>query len=156
MKNYTIEEIYQIAIAMEKNGEKFYRLAAESSSGEKLKALYLKLADDEKKHEEIFEGLSKQSHLYEPIEYYPEEYFSYVRSYADSVIFTEEQLKKLIYNTHNSLDALNFAIEREKDSIWYYSEIMSFIHEKQRDMIKDIIKEERKHFSELMEQKKNW
>ena len=47
-----------------------------------------------------------------------------------------------------------FAIRREIDSINYYNEIKSFVPEEQRNLVEEIIEEERRHFLKLSEFKK--
>ncbi|MCJ7595287.1 MAG: ferritin family protein [Desulfobacterales bacterium] len=51
---YTIDEVYGLAIQIEKNGENFYREGLKKISSPQVKALLERLADDEKKHIETF------------------------------------------------------------------------------------------------------
>jgi len=50
---------YEYAMEMEKEGEAFYRELAKSTDDSSLKNIFLTLADEEVKHYEMFEALSK-------------------------------------------------------------------------------------------------
>ena len=50
-------EIFQFAVRIEENGEKFYRDTAEKFGNDRFKELFLALADEEGKHKEIFENM---------------------------------------------------------------------------------------------------
>lgn len=141
-------EILQFAIKIEENGWEFYKKFAELADNEKIRELFFLLSDDEIKHKEIFEGMLSEIETYEPQEVYPPEYFSYLRAYADNIIFKkglDEQLQK-------NLDAaaiIDFGIRMELDSIAYYQETKNFVPKDQKNTIDKIIEEERKHFLKL-------
>jgi rubrerythrin len=147
MQKYSLNEIFQIALRMEENGEKFYRQIAKEAVRDDVKKIFLKLAEEEIEHKKLFQEMLKAEVLYAPIEYYPEEYFEYIKSYADDFIFTKEKKEKIVYSVHNTIEAIDVAINMEKDSVWYYSEIKGLVEDKYKNSIDKIIEEERKHFS---------
>ena len=51
---FSLHEIYDLGIRIEKNGELFYRKAIKEFPNEGLKSLLARLADDEVKHQEFF------------------------------------------------------------------------------------------------------
>jgi len=51
---YTVDEIFSFALQIERNGESFYRRGLEEVSDPRVKALLLRLADDERRHTETF------------------------------------------------------------------------------------------------------
>ena len=144
MKTFDISEIFQFAIGIEENGEKFYRRAAQMTKDAKMKEAFNSLADDETEHKQTFEDMVSNVRKYDPSEFYPEEYFEYLRAYVNGTIFAEVQ--EMPTDTHS---AIKFAIQRELDSILYYQEIKNFVTKDQHDMINKIIEEERKHFLKL-------
>jgi len=147
MKTFDVSEIFQFAIKIEENGTKFYWHAAQMAKDAKMKEVFNSLAEDEIEHKKIFEDMLSQMHKYDPSEFYPEEYFEYLHSYVDGIIFTGElQERELPVDT---LSAIKFAIQRELDSILYYQEIKKFVTKDQHDLIDRIIEEERKHFLKL-------
>jgi len=147
-------EIFQFAVRIEENGEKFYRDTAEKFGNDRFKELFLALADEEVKHKEIFENMVSKIESYEPHESYPGEYFLYLRAYADKIIFDEEKLTGEIARITTPVEAIDFAIEKEWESISYYNEIKGSVSEGQRGQVNKIIEEERKHFTKLSEGKK--
>ena len=144
MKTFDVSEIFQFAIGIEENGEKFYRHAAQMTEDAKMKEAFNSLADDETEHKQTFEDMVSNVRKYDPSEFYPEEYFEHLRAYVDGTVFTEVQ--EMPTDTHS---AIKFAIQRELDSILYYQEIKNFVTEDQHDLIDEIIEEERKHFLKL-------
>jgi len=78
-----------------------------------------------------------------------------LRSYVDNnLIFTKEIMDKQLSKIKNTAAALDFAIQRELDSILYYHEIKKLVPAAQHDTLEKIIKEERKHFLSLTAMKK--
>jgi len=71
------------------------------------------------------------------------------------VIFIKESQEKELAIIKDTASAIDFAIQRELDSILYYQESKQFVHENQQKLIDDIINEERKHFAVLSDLKKS-
>lgn len=154
MSLFEPSEIFQFAIRIEENGEKFYRQMTQRLDNEKVKGLFSFLADEEIKHKKSFEEMVSKIEKYEPFETYPGEYFAYLRAYADDIIFDQEKLDKSISAIKDSVSAVEFAMDQELDSILYYQEIKNLVPENKRKAIDAIIEEEREHFVKLSEIKK--
>ncbi len=149
MSIFEPSEIFQFAIRIEENGEKFYRGMALKLDNKEVKELFSALADEEVKHRLTYEGMVSNIEKYEPFENYPGEYFAYLRAYADNHIFTPNKLKEEMEKIRDAASALEFAIDRELDSILYYQEVKKLLPENQRNVIDKIIDEERRHFVKL-------
>lgn len=149
MSVFEPSEVFQFAIRIEEGGEKFYREMASKLDDAEVKSLFSTLADDEVKHKKTYEGMVSKIEEYEPFESYPGEYFSYLRAYADNIIFTPERMKEEIDRIKDAASALKFAIDRELDSILYYQEVKNLVPQNQRGLIDRIIEEERRHFVKL-------
>jgi rubrerythrin len=147
-------EVFQFAIRIEENGEKFYRQMAQKFDETKVKELFSFLANEEMKHKKIYEEMVSKIEKYEPFETFPGEYFAYLRAYADKIIFTQKEFDEEIANIKNINAALDYAINAELDSILYYQEIKNLVSENQGKIIDKIIEEERRHFVKLSEIKK--
>jgi rubrerythrin len=146
-------EILQFAVKIENNGWEFYKKVVDTSKNEKIRELFILLADEEIKHKEIFEGMLPEIEKYEPQAMYPPEYFAYLRAYADNIIF-KKGIEKELPKELNSISVIDFGIRMELDSIAYYHEIKNFVSENQQNVIDRIIEEERKHFLKLSELKR--
>ncbi|MFN4226634.1 MAG: ferritin-like domain-containing protein [Candidatus Ratteibacteria bacterium] len=149
---FNISEIYQFAIKIEENGEKFYRKIAEKVGDVEVKKIFIFLADEEVRHKKIFENNLAKIENYEPPESYPGEYFAYLKAYAEGLIFPKNIEKEL--EKEDIIEAIDFGIRRELDSIMYYLEMKDFIPETQVLELDKIIKEERSHFVRLSNLKK--
>ena len=64
-------------------------------------------------------------------------------------------MDKQFSKVKNTIAALDFAIQRELDSILYYHEIKKLVPPAQHEILENIIEEERKHFLSLTEMKKS-
>jgi len=153
---FDASEIFQFAIRIEENGEKFYRYAVRIAEDDDAKEIFDYLADEEIHHKKTFEDLLSKIEKHEPLESYPSEYFAYLRAYVDKIIFTNEVLDKEISRVKDTPSAINFGIQRELDSILYFHEIKKFVPKSQHNLIDKIIDEERKHFSKLSELRKRY
>ncbi|MCM8771578.1 MAG: ferritin family protein [Candidatus Omnitrophica bacterium] len=149
---FNISEVYQFAIKIEENGERFYRKIANNVKDKEVKELFNFLADEELRHKKIFEENLSKIEKYEPPEIYPGEYFAYLKAYAEELIFPKN-IEKEFYK-EDITEAINFGIRRELDSIMYYLEIKDLIPETQHSELDKIIKEERSHFIKLSNLKK--
>lgn len=155
MGTFSADEIYQFAIRIEENGGKFYRYAAENATDAKIKKVLGYMADEELKHRDKFKHMLSEIHDYEPEQSYPQEYFAYIRSYADHVLFSGERMGGELDVVKDVVSALDFGIQRELDSILYYQEIKNLVPQKQHGSIEGIISEERRHFTQLGDLKKS-
>ncbi len=149
MQLLNISEVYQIAIKIEENGMKFYSDWTKKVEDKKLKDIFSALSYAEVEHRKIFEKMLKEIENYQPQELYTEEYFQYLRAYADNLIFNIQNIERKSQEITSVIEALNFAIEREKDSILYYQEVKNILPQSQHKEIEKIINEERKHFLDL-------
>jgi len=144
-------DVYEIAVQIERNGEKLYRHAVGVTNDAKMKELFGLLADEEVKHMKLFEGLGNQVEHYQTREKYDGEYCSYVRSYSEGLVFTPEKMEKELAKVKSADDAIEFGIQREIESILYYLETRNFVPENQRADIDKIIDEERRHYLKLVD-----
>jgi len=150
---FNVSEIYQFAINIEENGEKFYRKVSEKFSDEKIKEIFNFLAEEEVKHKETFKNLLEKIKEYNPPETYPGEYFAYLKAYSNELIFPP-QIEKEVEKSSGIEEIIDFAIRRELDSILYYTEIKNFVPETQHSLLDKIIEQERQHFIKLSNLKK--
>jgi len=152
---FTASDVLQFAVRMEEDGGRFYREAADRSEKLEVKTLFNSLASDEAKHKKIFEEFLLKVDLFEPREDYPGEYLAYLHNYIDGKVFVALDSKSAKSESGNVAMALDFAIRREMESIHYYQELKAFVSEEGHESLDKIINEERKHFMQLSEVKKN-
>lgn len=155
MSVFAASDIMEVAIRIEENGVNFYKFAEQIASKEDEKKLFAQLAQAEVAHKKTFEKFFAGMEKSNPPESYEGEFGAYLRSYVDNnLIFTKEIMDKQLAKIKDTLSALEFAIQRELDSILYYHEIKKLVPAAQHDAIEKIIEEERKHFQSLTSMKK--
>ena len=153
MSVFVASDVLKFAVRMEENGGLFYRKAAELTEKSEAKKLFEFLASEEEEHKKTFEKFLSQVTVNEPPEGYPGEYLAYLHNYIDGKVFftKDSSMSKSI----DTVSALEFAIQREMDSILYYTELKSFVNTSAHKSIDTIIDEERKHFAQLSATLKN-
>jgi rubrerythrin len=149
---FTGAEILEMALRIEENGFKFYTDACKTAKTTRLKELFRHLADEETNHVKSFSGLVKLSGdtSTSPIDINESDAPLYLRALADTEVFTSpNQGAKFGKNIENEKDALNFAIQMEKDSLLFYYELAGIIREKDRAILNSIIEQEKEHVLKL-------
>jgi rubrerythrin len=155
MDTFKASEVFQIATRIEENGTQFYRHAMTVTGDAKIKDLFSFLADEEVKHKKTFEGMLAGIEDYQPPESYPGEYFAYLRAYAEGLVFSAEKMQAELASITDVESAIEFALQREIESILYYIEARGFVPENQKPEVDRIVDEERRHYLKLVEVKKN-
>lgn len=156
MRVFNGYDVLQFAIRVEENGEAFYRETASMLADDDMKELFIRLAGEEINHKKTFEGMLAQLTDYQPPETYNGEYLTYLKSYIDGkAIFKDHPKIPEMAKVRDRDAALDFAIQREADSILFYEELKKFAGEKHAPVIDRIIAEERNHFVTLVAAKGN-
>lgn len=156
MRIFKANEILKFAIRIEENGEKFYKTAADKFDDRGLKDTLTFLAGEEVKHKKTFKGILSDVTEDTKFENYPEEYMDYLKCYVDDVIFTDKELDEKLKTVDSPLDAIDFGIKIELDSILFYHEMKEFVPSKHHGKVDAIIEEERKHYNKLNSIKENY
>jgi len=154
MSSYQGSDIFQFAIRMEENGEKFYNYAASIAKDPKVYGIFTKLASEEIKHRKLFADMFSKIDTIMPKESYPGEYMTYLQSSIDGKVFSTTATKELA-EIKDVIAALDFAIGRELDSVLYYSEMKKYVTSSAQGLLEQVIEEERRHVVILSEIKKN-
>ncbi len=138
-------EVFEIAEQIEHNGARFYRKAAEIFDDTQIGETFLRLAKWETKHERIFSSMRKQ--LSEPKNSELEEILPDPKVMAGLAVFgIKPDPADELSGKENEVDVIKRAIEKEKDSIVFYSGLKGFVADSaSRDKIEEIIKEEMRH-----------
>jgi rubrerythrin len=150
MSVFTASDIVEFAIRIEENGANFYRFAVQLARDEGTKNLFEQLANAELFHKKTFEKMFAAMDKAAPPESYAGEYAAYLHNYVDNaVIFKKEALDQELAKVKDTLSALDFALQREMDSILYYHEIKGLVPANEHASIDRIIEEERRHVAML-------
>jgi rubrerythrin len=155
-QEFNLDEIFTIAVDIEKNGEKFYRRAAELATDQDAKKLLADLADWEKGHIKIFSDLRAQllnagekDLTWDPYG----EVELYLQSVANRNVFNVDQDYAKFAENHSSIkEILEFALAREKESVVFYTSLdMVLPADLSGGKVNSIIKEEISHIRLITE-----
>ncbi len=146
---FTIADIYNIAIQVEKNGEKEYKKAALKTSLPKLKEVYTWMAKQEGLHANWFTRLMREK---------PDQ----SKSQQELNEMGREMLQTIIRESHfpveekeleeitDPVDAINFAILQEKETITLYQFLSSLVEDDDvKADLQEIVAEEEGHITIL-------
>ena len=147
---FSTGEIIDLAVQIEKNGEKVYRDALQKISNHPLSSLLEWLADQEAEHATWFSNL-KLAITEAPVDTDLEEMGKTMlqRVLGDQTVsLTHVDFSKI----DQIEDLIELAIEFERDTVLFYEMIESFIDDEQTmDHLKKIIHEEERHAQVLEE-----
>ncbi|MFC1640157.1 ferritin family protein [Gemmatimonadota bacterium] len=155
-QEFNLDEIFTIAVDIEKNGEKFYRRAAELTKDKDAKKLLAELADWEKGHIKTFSDLrsrllkaSEKALAWDPYG----EVELYLQSVANRNVFNVDQDYVEFAESQSSInEVLEFALAREKESVVFYTSLdMVLPADLSGGKVHAIIKEEISHIRLITE-----
>jgi len=143
-------EILEIAERIEQNGADFYQKAANIFDDPDISRTFIRLAEWETKHECIFSNMRRQilesgtqtgTHISSGGE------LSDAKVMAGLAVFgIRPEPSNMLSGRENEADIINGAIEREKDSIVFYTGLKDFAPSKENiQIINSIIEEELEH-----------
>ncbi len=147
---FTTRDIYDLAIRIEENGERFYRQAMAEVSNPHLKELLEWNADEEVRHREFF--LQKKNELKAPgdvEDMLAEQMTAFVlRDAVSDHAFSLEEVD--FSKIADETELIRTAIGFEQDSLTFYEIIGSFISDPHTlEEIENIKQEEQKHITLL-------
>lgn len=145
---FSADEILDMAIRIEKNGEHIYRNAIAKAASPSIASMLGWMADEERQHADLFRKMKKNIRT------------SGASEVADA--FGHEILDKLLRNQNFSLEDVDFNkieqlknligvfIEFEEDSILFYQILESFLQDDDaRDELRRVVEEEHQHIKKL-------
>ena len=147
---FSANELLDMAIKLEKNGEAVYRRAIEMVSKPELISLLEWMADEERRHADFFSELKRNLETNRPNLFMEE----MSRELFDDLLGDKNfSLKEVNFSTIETSDDL-FAIfiEFEKDSVIFYKVLEPFVEDPiALEHLKKIIDEENRHIQHLQE-----
>lgn len=150
MYGFNADEIFEMALQLERNGARFYREAARSLDDPDTKKLLQSLADMEDNHETTFARMRTQFAeneetlaIYDPYG----EASLYLKAFADTRVFFNKKI-----DTSSAETIFKDAIIAEKDSIAFYLGMKEAVpRDFGREQLDVIIREEMAHVRLLSE-----
>ena len=153
------DEVFEVGLEIERNGQRFYELAAERAQVDAVRALCRELAEWEKGHVSVFEALrrelppsAREDAVFDP----DSEEATYVKAMADSHVFLQDRkVEELVGDCHTAMDLLDLAVSFEKDSVLFYTAIQPMLSPVNgRDRVDTLMREEMGHIAMLTARRK--
>jgi rubrerythrin len=141
-----------MAVKIEENGRAFYRAAAEKRGDTGIRELFLDLASREEAHREVFEEMAERTEpTPEPSGSEVGDYESFLEVALDQAVFSGPDKALSMAERADSRDAaLRAAMGFEKDTILFYYDLRELVDESERELISDVIREEKQHLRRLV------
>jgi len=145
---FTTGDLRNIAIQIEKNGEKTYRSAALATADPELAELLTWLADDEKRHAQWFSQIETKNTLTAEQAEMESVGSSLLRDIIKDKTFDLDQQE--LINADSLMSVLTMARALEQDTVLFYEFLLGFLDdEESRQQLNLIIDEEKKHMAAL-------
>jgi rubrerythrin len=144
---FAASELINIAIREETTGAAYYRAVAKKTKSKQLKDFAAKVAKMEDEHAAKFRKLLQKAGDYRPVgEQYDGEYQEYIAYLVEGRIFPMGQdAEKMAAAQESDRQAVETAAQMEKNTLLLYQELLQFVPENERPVLKDIMDEERMH-----------
>lgn len=137
--------IFDFALKMELDGEKYYREQAQKTKYEDLKIVLTGLADDEQRHYEIIQSIQKQTFKYIEADPSLSNVRNVFRSYKDDItaLKNEVSIEKL---KDEQLDIYRVALVKEKESVELYRKMKEDTKNiEEKKILEKLMNEEKRH-----------
>ena len=148
---YAIDEVFEMAIQLERNGETFYTEAAKHARQPQARKLLLEFADWERNHEKLFEQLRDDLPETERAGYSDEggQAAAYLQAHVAGEVFKlhDRAMQELTGQATLAL-IIDMAIAMEKEAILFFVGLRELVAAG-REKIDEIIAEERRHIQVL-------
>lgn len=145
-QKYSINELVEFAVQIEKDGNAFYKEQVLKSKNPEAKKIFEYLADQENQHMQKYQNLLEQIDQTVNVgSTYSDDYYNYLQAIVQNVVFNKEEPQ-----VADDIEVVDYAIGKEKDSILFYREMLAFVSEKYAGIIQSIIEEEQYHIVQLL------
>jgi rubrerythrin len=154
--SFNLDEIFEMAEQIEKNGANFYREASKKVSDKKTQNMFIALAGMEDGHFRIFQKMRSRLSAAdrEPTILDPEnEAAFYLQAMAESHGFEGKKDRTAKFTGSETIkEVFEAAVDAERLSIVFYSGLKKFVSPAGKEKIDTIISEEFNHLSILYNQ----
>ena len=154
----TAEEILEIAIETERQGAAFYESLAACAQDERVKEECQRLVEFEREHEKTFRHLLGQRDIQRALDsLQPSQLSDEYREYLSALVHSnmlpdEEAARQLADEAESEVEAINVALQMEKNTILFYQELQNLLGA-EVGVLQTILDEERSHVYQLNELK---
>jgi len=147
---FTVADIREIAIQIERNGEEAYRQAAEMAADPGLAEIFLRMAEEERRHAAWFESIQSDQPLTDEQMALEKMGRQLLQEMVADQTFSLE--RKRLQQSRDFSEMLSQSKVFEQDTILFYEFLQTMITDRETHRQLDtVIAEERRHFRQLGE-----
>ena len=145
---FTCGDIKNIAVQIERNGEKSYLNASKVSTNPKITEMLLWMAEQERKHAKWFSNLKSSKVLTTEQQKLEDVGQALLQDMVKGNDFLLDE--KTLEKSKSVKEVLEVSISFEEDTILFYQFLIDFLDdEEERDQLQRIITEEQSHIAQL-------
>lgn len=141
----TLEDVLDVLIQLEDTGNAHYRLLAGMAGDGELERLFLLLAEQEKKHQSLYEGYRTELVPFTQEASIDSEYRAYVAALLKETL----QFLSVSHPVPDLETGLAVAMQLEKDTLLFLSEMKALLGTSAHEGIDRVIEQERRHLAYL-------
>lgn len=152
---FTGDEIFQVALELEETGRVFYEALAIGCRNQRVAALCRRLARDEANHCRTFEQMRRRlidGQAARPLDLQEQEF---VQALINERVIPSPQAARELAAKGGLAEALDLAVELEKDTVRFYQEIAPAVSSEDARAVRKIIAEEQSHVQQLTDARHN-
>ena len=145
---FTLADIREIAVQIEKNGEAAYRKAAEMVQDSALSGIFIWMAEEERTHRSFFKSIESS----EPMTEEQRELEVMGRQLLQEMVADQTFSidREMLVESEDFAEALSQAQTLEKDTIMFYEFLLNLVSDDEaREQLELIIEEEKRHIEQL-------
>lgn len=154
MSVFNSPEIVDIGIEKEEMRRDFYNKVAETFEDSKIKDLFIRLRDWEDAHIKRFKEIKDKIIESQSAESYPGEEKAYINALLDDTLYNEVSPKEFGNKVRTPIAAIEYGLSFEKDAILFFSEFIKQDIQHEKDVIQQLINEEKQHIVYLTQLKR--
>ena len=156
-KSYTPEDVVRIAVEIERKGQEFYAGLVKRFVDPAISEIFQTMLDDEENHEHLFNEFLEKYDEDGIKDSYKETGKEFIENLASSHIFLKDKsIDEKISKISSTAEAIDLAIDFEKDSVVFFSGMKEFVFEDKLGVIDKLAKEEMLHVVRLLDLKKKY
>ncbi|MBE0583911.1 MAG: ferritin family protein [Desulfofustis sp.] len=145
---FTIDDIREIAVQIEKNGEQAYRRAAAGAKQPEISALFTRMADDELRHAEWFKSIRSDRPLSEDERELEQMGRRLLQEMVAGQTFSLDQQD--LQQVGDLAESLEQSLVFEQDTVLFYEFLQGMIDDAEvKTQLAAIIAEERRHIEQI-------
>ncbi len=151
---FCASEVIEISVAARKKGKQFFQAIARRTKSKGIKETFMWLAEEEERQINVLNKILTTIDKCQPFEVHPDEYSMYVQALLKRHTFNNINKKELLKGIRTNADAIDTAIEYEKDALLILYEMKRFVRQMETKVIRKLIEATQKNISRLGNLKK--